>query len=315
MALDHFISQVHLKNWYDPSLGERMHATRKSDLAVYQCNSASQCRIEDGNTNVYLEDHRGVEEFLRTIEGRYNVSVEELRNGRPTTDAIYSIAGFIAYVMTCSPAAMRINTPLFEGGIQAMTEMMERNGEFEDEPKIPGLGSISDMIKAGKIELNVDPKYPQAIGISGILESTAMLGNCHWDLLINSFQDTPYFTSDYPIANEQFGDPGFLNRIVPLTPDLALKIRPHVSATSAKGFGFEHFKMRRLTLARHEVVEVNRKIVRSAETVVFHSHNRVWVKGFVSKNMAYRVETWNEMIDTGNGILQWTRQDTMPLQT
>ena len=39
MSLDHYVSQVHLKNFYSPALDGLMYATRKSDLKTFQCNS------------------------------------------------------------------------------------------------------------------------------------------------------------------------------------------------------------------------------------------------------------------------------------
>ena len=48
MPLDHYVSQVHLKNFYSPKLGELMYAIRKSDLKEFTPNSESVCRIDDG---------------------------------------------------------------------------------------------------------------------------------------------------------------------------------------------------------------------------------------------------------------------------
>ena len=35
MSLDHFVSQVHLKNFYSPKLGNLMYAMRKNDLKLF----------------------------------------------------------------------------------------------------------------------------------------------------------------------------------------------------------------------------------------------------------------------------------------
>ncbi len=43
-----------------------------------------------------------------------------------------------------------------------------------------------------------------------------IFGNCEWEILQNDFQDSPFFTSDYPIAIEKASDPRVLNKIVPL---------------------------------------------------------------------------------------------------
>ena len=108
MPLDHFVSQVHLRNFYSPALGDRMYGMRKSDGLTFQCRSRDVCRMEDGSTNPYLKEPRAIEEFLKTIEPNYNKALLSLREGRIERDTVYTIAGFAAYVAVCSPAAMRI---------------------------------------------------------------------------------------------------------------------------------------------------------------------------------------------------------------
>jgi hypothetical protein len=61
MPLDHYVSQVHLKNFYSPALGSRMYAMRKHDLKSFTPNSQSVCRIEDGSTNAFLKNDRMIE--------------------------------------------------------------------------------------------------------------------------------------------------------------------------------------------------------------------------------------------------------------
>src|ERR1035441_5241978 len=68
MPLDHYVSQVHLKQFFSLALGSRLYATKKSDLKSFQCHSKDVCRIEDGSTNAYLINDRAIEEFLRGIE-------------------------------------------------------------------------------------------------------------------------------------------------------------------------------------------------------------------------------------------------------
>src|SRR5882724_5198104 len=110
MALDHYISQVHLRRFYSPVLENRMYAMRKSNLKRFPPKSDDVCRIEEGNTNEYLKEPRKIEDFLNSIEGKYNAAVESFERGSPTNGDVYTLAGFLAYFLTCSPAAMRINS-------------------------------------------------------------------------------------------------------------------------------------------------------------------------------------------------------------
>src|SRR5580658_2975946 len=104
MPLDHYVSQVHLKNFYSPVLRERMYAVRKSDGKAFTPNAESVCRIEEGSTNAYLTHDRLIEQLLAGIEPKYNTSARKFAACEFDPESIYTIAGFAAYVITCSPA-------------------------------------------------------------------------------------------------------------------------------------------------------------------------------------------------------------------
>ena len=90
---------MHLKNFNSPAL---------DDLKRFRTKSQDVCRIEDGSTNAYLKENRAIEEFLKDVEPRYNASVAKLRENKIDQECIFCIAGFVAYIVACSPAAMRI---------------------------------------------------------------------------------------------------------------------------------------------------------------------------------------------------------------
>src|SRR5712671_1501146 len=102
LALDHYVSQVHLRQFYAPALGGLMYATKKSDLKSFCCDSKSVCRIEENSTNAYLANDREVEEFLIGVEPKYNASVGKLRDGKIDQECIAVIGGFAAYVSCCA---------------------------------------------------------------------------------------------------------------------------------------------------------------------------------------------------------------------
>src|SRR5450755_2736294 len=111
MPLDHYVSQVHLRQFYSSALdGKQMHGFRKRDGHVFPCSSRDVCRVQNGSTNEYLLNDRAIEEFLKTVEPYYNAAIAELRTGRPSQDTVHVIAGFAAYVTSCSPTAMRLHT-------------------------------------------------------------------------------------------------------------------------------------------------------------------------------------------------------------
>ena len=118
MPLDHYIPQVHLMKFYSPALGNRVHAIRKSDLKFFTPKSKDVCRIMNGSTNAYLLKDRAIEDFLKTIEPKYNAALDKLIAGEINNTCIYTIAGFVAYVISCSPAGMRIGSEPLKGIVE-----------------------------------------------------------------------------------------------------------------------------------------------------------------------------------------------------
>lgn len=100
--------------------------------------------------------------------------------------------------------------------------------------------------RTARLQVEVDPKFPQAIGIVNILGVVALFGNFPWDVILNPYDDTPFFASDYPVANELSPDPRFLYRVVPLAPDIAVRIRPDGQKRS-EDMSFPHFRFRAVT--------------------------------------------------------------------
>jgi hypothetical protein len=292
MALDHYVSQVHLRNFYSPELGERMYAVRKSDGKSFTPNAESVCRIEEGSTNAYLTNDRAIEIFLKGVEPRYNAAIKKLTAGEVDPECIAVIAGFAAYVMTCSPAAMRIQSVPLEASLKSFAGALDAANALPPPPAALGGANLTELLESGKIEFTVDSKYPQAIGIANILKMTLMLGNSTWDIVKNPFDDCQFFTSDFPAAIEEADNPHALNRIVPLTPHLAIRIQRDISLQREAGdFTFPYFRHRVRRIGRRELAAVNRLLVQCAEDLVFYREDHPWVKPFIKKNASYRVET------------------------
>ena len=248
MPLDHFVSQVHLKNFYSPKLGSLMYAIRKSDLRLFTPNAQSICRIEDGSTNSYLREDRVIEEFLKGIEPKYNAALAKLAVDTIDPECIYVIGGFVAYVLACSPAGMRIRSEPLKGSVEETARVLDSKGSLPAPPPQLGGESLTELLRIGKVRVEIDPKYPQAIGIASILSHIVTFGNFKWDILINPFDDSPFFTSDFPVAIEKTSDVRILNKIIPLAPQSCYSNSPGSSARARAcrlhffGFSAHHSK-------------------------------------------------------------------------
>lgn len=269
-----------------------MYAIRKKDLKAFTPDAESVCRIEEGNTNPYLNEARAVEEFLKAVEPAYNSAVEKLQSDKIDGDCIYAIAGFVAYVLTCSPAAMRLHSAPMKHMIEETGRALDSDGEIANAPAELASKSFTELLDSGIINVQVDPKYPQAIGTTSIIELINAYGNFKWEILLNTVEDSPFFTSDFPVAIEKTANILMLNRIIPLTPTLALRICPdfeHGRQQKQSDISFSRFRRIVRHLTRQEVMHVNRLLVQCAETTVYFRDNHAWVSNFIKKNAGFRL--------------------------
>lgn len=292
MALDHYVSQVHLRKFYSPKLGNRMYAIRKQDLKAFTPDASSVCRIEEGNTNPFLSEARVIEEFLKTVEPAYNSAVEKLQSDKIDGDCIYVIAGFVAYVHTCSPTAMRLHSAPMKHMIEETGRALDSNDNFPKAPAELASKSFTELLDSGLIGVKVDPRYPQAVGITSIIDLINSYGNFTWEILLNTIEDSPFFTSDFPVAVEKTANFQILNWIVPLTPTLAIRICPnleHARQQKKADFSFSGFRRIVRHLTRQEVTHVNRLLVQCAETTVYFRDNHAWVSDFIKKYAGFKL--------------------------
>jgi Protein of unknown function (DUF4238) len=309
MPLDHYVSQVHLKKFCSPVLGDRMYAMRKSESKLFTPTPRAVCGISDGSTNAYLKEDRAIEEFLKTIEPNYNAVVAKVIGGAIDDECIYTIAGFAAFVICCSPAGMRLKSSALKSNVEAEAAILDARGLFPQTPKGLGGRSVTELLRTGVLRVKIDPKFPQAIGISSIMKMIATFGNFGWDILINDFERSPFFTSDFPVPIEETRDRRIVNRIVPLAPSLAVRIRPDFTIDVDRAdLSFANFVWRRKRVSHREVVEINRLIVRSAEDTVFWRDHSEWVQRFVVRNRTYRIESKTQTVPMRSGVAQFTNE-------
>jgi len=204
---------------------------------------------------------------------------------------VYVLAGFIAYVLSCSPGGIRTHSKPLQGAVEETMRILDAQGKIGAPPPELRVSSLTELLLSGRLRIELDLKYPQAIGIASILQQTNTLGNFGWEILVNN-TDSPFFTSDLPIAIESTNDLRIINKIVPLTPKLAVRLHPNLSIDkNTVDFSFKGFCREVRLVSRAEVLSINTLLVRCAESVVFFSQNHDWVERFVRKNSRFRIET------------------------
>lgn len=309
MALDHYVPQVHLRNFYSPAFdGRMMYAIRKSDLKRFPTRSKDVCRIEQGNTNEYLRNSRVIEEVLRLIEPKYSVCLNKIRAKKIDEETVFSIAGFVACVIACSPTMARLGRKPIKVALETTTTMLDRNGFLPAAPASLGGKSLPELIADGTVHIDVDAKYPQALTISNVLDSVSIFGNSSWEILLNDESQSPFFTSDFPAAIEVLDPKVPINRIVPLAPDVAVRISPRVPADKRRhDFDFNDFKCVYRRVRGNQVREINRQIVQCAEDLVFFRDDHRWIEKFIARNREYWIETLVDILPSPTSVFQLSR--------
>jgi hypothetical protein len=295
MPLDHYVSQVHLRKFYAPDLNNLLYAVRKRDGFRFTPNSRSICRQDEGNTNRFLNEPRAIEDFLRTVEPNYDQALAALARHEPTRDDIYAISGYIAYVLSCTPAALRLETLPLRRMIEQVGIAMDRAGHLPPMPETLG-ESFADALQQGTLNVDVDRMYPHAIGVTQIHSRMKAFANSNW-LILSNPTDRPFLTSDFPLAYGPEGVHPFEYRTFPLSPSLAVQITTTQRSTVVDDeFAFPNFRFGNRELTRREAMEINKMVVRCAEGEVYSSTMSEALHSFITRNSNFRIESTYEIV-------------------
>lgn len=284
MPFDHFISQVYLRHWIAGDMGSCLRAIRKSDLYSFRPSPRAICKVQDGNTNRLINQPRKMEETFSLVEHGYNRAISNIIRGLYDQADLLTIARFTACILEASPTALRLHNPFLEKLLSETAVMLDAKERL---PKLRGR-RFSRLLSSGSLRFKVDGRYSQSFGASDMERTAQMLTHGSWEFLHNKFVDSSFFTSDYPVALESTNDWRINNKIVPLTPELALRIRPSFR-TSESDKPFADFTVTRKVISRKTVTDLNRLIVRSAEQLVIFRDDLKWIPGFIKNNADYRV--------------------------
>ena len=307
MPLDHFVSQVHLRKFYAATLDfKKMYAWRKSKRTPFFCDARDVCRIPDGSTNEYIAEPRAAEEFLRLVEPRYNQACAAALSGKMVFEDVFSLAGFVAFVSTCSPTAIRLGRQSIAALVDTQARLLDERGLINRAPRELGQRSLSQLLDDGAISVNVDGKFAQSVGIAQVLQLTNGFGDSAWEFIRNPFGDSPFLTSDFPVTVAPERSQMALRRFIPLGPDLGAYVTPSRVASDGNPTEFANFTSRVRTAKRAEVHALNRLIVQCAEEMVFAPVKAPWIERLVERNSKFLLMHTTGRQRTDNGYYTFT---------
>jgi len=309
---DHYVSQTYLRLFVGPN----------GDLVPYYKNTRaivgkpkkpkSICFETEGDTNKYFEDTRLLDKFLPAFENPWKNNLIKLEKGVLDANTKYELAGYIAFLRSCTPTAKRFGQQSIAGVVEpvaykVMLSTLEKADYLTDKHKL----TLRNAIQNKEIGIKIDREFAHAQGMR-VVEGIIHRYYCsHWLILINE-TDIPFITSDNPaILYYKDVQQQISQTYVPLKPSIALLITPdfdidHPSfedvkrySNSKDGFG---------VIKQSYVKKFNEEIVKSAERIVLHQKKEDWLEQLVRKYGKWRVDAIVSHIPTDMGIMTITRQ-------
>ncbi|WP_435705589.1 DUF4238 domain-containing protein [Yoonia sp.] len=294
MALDHYVSQVHLKQFLRLSDRNLLLATRKADLFEFTPKPKDVCRLEDGSTNEFLTQNRAGEDFLKDIEPAYDPCLEKIMNGELDWASRQVFGGFLAYIQTYTPAAIRMFDPMIRMVLENTIKRLEHAGEWApfDCPEIPDWHgkSLSQLKAEGKVKLDINLKMPQAMATTQLYAIRDSLASSDMTIL-RPRGNNRFLTSDFPSIILSYYQNKYAQRFLPISPKLGIIFHTHTSAEEGVNAAHKYKE-----IGQQAVREINDEIIRAAENLVFSTHRFPWLRSRVRELKNYRAENVTEKV-------------------
>jgi hypothetical protein len=221
MSQDHYIARTYLKHWTDTQNRKLLYAYRKSDLKEFPCKPADVCREWNGDLNekYFKKAPEILGQLRRIFEKDWNKAIEQLTKKSISPDNKFTVAGYWAHLITCTPQWRATGVQMLEEQIKQLMHFLAKR-KLRDAPFDASL--ISTLLNDGRVKPVADPDFIKAMVTKQLLHIAWVLYNQPWTVLENE-TDVPFVTSDNPCSifpDTPRGQP--TTRLLPVTLRLAL---------------------------------------------------------------------------------------------
>ncbi len=314
MRKDHYISQAYLRLFVGADGNLVPYYKNDSVIVGKPKRPKSICFETEGDTNKYFENPRLLDKFLPAFENHWGNNIIKLERGVLDANTKYELAGYIAFLRSCTPTAKRFNQKSIAGDIEPLfykigLSTLDNADYLSDEDKL----TLRNAIQKKEIEIKIDREFAHAQGIRA-LEGMINTYYCsYWLVLINR-TDIPFITSDNPAIlyyqnmQQQIAQ---TYTYVPLKPSIALLIIPDLDMARASLEDVKRYSNsedRFGVIKKSYVKKFNEAIVKSAERIILHQKKEDWIEQLVRKYSKWRVDAIVSHIPTGRGFMTITRQ-------
>jgi len=294
---DHYVSQTYLGSFTN-SEGYLIPYYKSANAVLGNPKPPkSVCYEVDGDSNKYFDDPRILDSYLPQFENPWTWNVERLREHVLDDIMKYQIAGYIAFLRTCTPTAKRIGQTMIKATVQPTFEETTQR-HFRDHPSEDEetKSIIGKAIEQKNIDVEIDRQFPHAMGISSLIKLTERYFYCKWLVLLNNLE-VPFLTSDNPAVTYYHTNDHSRGRIyVPVAPDVAILINADLGED-------------RFAEPKAKYVEVfDDLIIKAAEKRVFSNSAESWIEAKVREFMDWRMEAVVDELPHLGGRIIVTRQ-------
>jgi hypothetical protein len=249
------------------------------------------CREWNGDLNEkYFEKNPAILGQLRRIfEKDWNKAIEQLTKKSISPDSKFTLAGYWAHLITCTPQWRATGVQMLEEQIKQLVHFIAKR-KLRDAPFDASL--ISTLLNDGRVKPVADPDFVRAMVTKQLLHIAWILYNQMWTVLENE-TDVPFVTSDNPCSifpDAPLGQP--TTRLLPVTPRLALLATLDERNLPAKEIDLKlppNGSASGKAITKANVKSLNRVTVMNAEQLVFSNGKDGGIANLVAKYKDYKV--------------------------
>ncbi len=300
MTQDHYVARTYLKHFGDPVTQGMLHGYHKPSGTRFPCWPKDVCREWDGDINPALREPALLGDYRDHFEPHWNPSIAQIASGKLRKEDKWAIAGYLANLMACVPAWLRVN----QHTMIDMKGTLVRESLRGDTTRGVELSQVQQklltFLESGS-RLPVDPNEAKAHAIQDLVDHAWRAYNADWIILRNNSQQ-PFITSDNPFAfswSGRVGDP--VRRYLPVTPNLCIGVTFDPALHDDRKLTAKLLEqdlkagprgvVRSIAARPIEVREINKLVVQCAEEQIFSSKAFEQLPQLIRKYGRYRLES------------------------
>lgn len=302
---DHYVSRTYLRHFTSPK-GCLVPYYKNAQVVVGKPKTPkSICFETEGDTNKYFQNPRLLDKLLPVFENTWKNNIVRLENRFLDANTKFELAGYIAFLRSCSPTAKRLIQRTITDVVKGPLNLIDK-ADLSDENKFSLLNEFQKIERENK----KDREFAHALGIKDLIEVLYQCYCSHWLVLINK-TNIPFITSDNPaILYYQDIHQHIGHTYVPLKPSMALFITPDLDI---KRPNFEDVNRYDNSndifgvIKESYINKFNETIVKSSERIVLHQNKEDWIEQLVRQYSKWQVDTIVSHLPTDRGIMSIIR--------